>query len=315
MVLDGETRMNNIPLETALALLKKYSQLNMENETLPLLNVLGRVSAEDIVARHDQPPFNRSPLDGYAIHGSDTELATKERPVILSVIDQVCAGQVSSRGIKKGQCIRIMTGGLIPEGSCGVVAQEFTDGGQDKVTIFKGIEPYQNYCHAGEDYTIGEVLVKEGQLLTAYQLGLLASNGITKVSVKRQLSVGLMSTGDELLEPGENLQPGKIYNSNLYTLAGRLMALGCKPIIIGRVPDDAEKAMALINKTMPQVDMIITSGGVSVGKKDIMHPVYKGLHVKQLFWKLKLKPGTPALAGILRTSSFCLYQEIPLLRQ
>lgn len=299
--------MERISLEDGVKILTEQCQIRLKGEQLNLIDALGRVISEDVIARHHQPPFDRSPLDGYAIRGEDTTHASKESPTILEVIDEVCAGHVSRNELEAGQCIRIMTGGPMPKGSNAVIRQEDTDEGIDKVKVYKEIKPNQNYCYAGEDYKAGEVLLKAGEYLTAYHIGLLASNGITEVMVKRKLKVGIMSTGDELMEPSEPLTEGKIYNSNLYTLMGRLRELGCEPVIIGTIHDDIEKGMDLISAYAPIVDMIITTGGVSVGKMDIMHPIFEGLNVTRLFWRLKLKPGTPALAGIYNeTLLLCL---------
>jgi len=297
VVLGKGANMERIALESAVELLKDQWSGVLESETVSLLEGLGRVLSEDVVAKHHQPPFDRSPLDGYAVRGEDTLGATKEAPVKLTVVDEVCAGHVSEEALKPGMCIRIMTGGPMPEGSNGVIKQEDTDEGMDVVAIYKGIKPNQNYCCAGEDYKAGEVLLKSGELLTAYHIGILASNGITAITVKRKLKVGLMSTGDELMEPGETLKSGKIYNSNLYTLTGRLMELGCEPVVIGTIHDDVDKGMSLIESYVDKVDVIVTTGGVSVGKMDIMHPIFDGLSANRLFWRLELKPGTPALAG------------------
>jgi molybdopterin molybdotransferase len=142
------------------------------------------------------------------------------------------------------------------------------------------------------------MLMKEGEKLTAYHIGLLASNGIAEVSVKRPLKIGLLSTGDELMELTEPLKEGKIYNSNLYTLSARLMELGCEPLIIGTIKDDVKVGVKRIRDVAPKVDMIITTGGVSVGKMDIMHPIIEELKADRLFWKITIKPGSPAIASV-----------------
>lgn len=290
--------MENISLEHAIELLNMNHGIKTFTEKLPLLKCLGRVLAEDVFANHDQPPFDRSPLDGYAVRGEDLLLATVDTPVALTVVDEVCAGHVSARQLEEGQTIRIMTGGKMPDGSNAVVRQEDTDLAMDVVKVFKRVAPYKNYCYAGEDYKAGTRLMDEGDKLTAYHVGLLASNGIAEVSVKRPLKIGLLSTGDELMEPTEALKDGKIYNSNLYTLSARLMELGCEPLIMGTIQDDVELGVNLIKEFAPRVDMVITTGGVSVGKMDILHPILKELDAKRLFWKITMKPGSPAIASI-----------------
>jgi molybdopterin molybdotransferase len=290
--------MERIALEAGIKLLIEKNKIELEPVQKPLIEAMGEIIAEDVVAIHHQPPFDRSPLDGYAVRGEDTTHATKEAPVELTVIDEVCAGHVSDRQLESGQAIRIMTGGPMPKGSNGVIKQEDTDEGMTTVKIYKGIKAGQNYCYAGEDYKTDEVLLRAGECLSAYHIGLLASNGITEVPVKRKLRVGLMSTGDELLEPGTPLEAGKIYNSNLYTLKARLIELGCEPVVMGTIHDDVNRGMTLIDDIIDAIDMVVTTGGVSVGKMDIMHPIFEGLGVDRLFWRLQLKPGTPALAGL-----------------
>lgn len=288
--------MEKISLEEAVEIVKANCQINIEKEEVNILDALGRVVAEDIIAEHHQPPFPRSPLDGYALRGEDTVGASSKK-VKLKIIDEVCAGHISKQTIHKGECIRIMTGAPMPEGSNAVVRQEDTEVDNQEAIFHKEVKPYQNYCYAGEDYEKGEILVSKGEIIKSAHIGLLASNGKVKVAVKQRLKIGVMSTGDELIEPGTSLLPGKIYNSNLYTLTARLKELGCEPVLMGTIQDDIKEGTSLIQKYVEQVDMVITTGGVSVGKKDIMHPILKELEVTPLFWRLKLKPGTPVLAG------------------
>lgn len=290
--------MERIELEKAVKRLIENVSVNIEDEWVDILHSGGRVLSKDVEALHHQPPFDRSPLDGYAVKGADTSHATFDDPIRLEVIDEVCAGRVSDMTLKEGQAIRIMTGGPMPKGSDGVIRQEDTDMGEAVVKIYKGIKTGQNYCFAGEDFKAGEILFETGTLMDAYKIGMLASNGISKVKVKKKLKVGLISTGDELVEPGKALHAGKIYNSNLYTLSARLIELGCDPHVIGTIGDDVNLGMSLIEEHASKVDMIVTTGGVSVGKMDIMHPIYKGLGLERLFWKVNLRPGTPALAGL-----------------
>lgn len=290
--------MENISLEQAIGLLNTNHGIKTFTEKRPLLESLGCILDEDIFARHNQPPFDRSPLDGYAVRGEDLILATKNMPVVLTVVDEVCAGHISCKQLEEGQAVRIMTGGKMPKGSNAVVRQEDTDLSMDEVKVFKRVDPYKNYCYTGEDYKFGVKLMEEGDKLTAYHIGLLASNGIAEVGVKRPLKIGLLSTGDELMEPTESLKDGKIYNSNLYTLSARLIELGCEPLIMGTIQDNVELGVKFIRETVPKVDMIITTGGVSVGKMDIMHPIIEELRANRLFWKITIKPGSPAIASV-----------------
>ncbi len=268
-------------------------------EDLPILSCQGRRLAIDIVAHMDQPPFARSPLDGYAVRGIDTAGATKDKPIHLEVVEEVTAGDFSHRTLEAGQAIRIMTGAPIPKGANTVVMQEHTDYGEESVAIYQEVPPYKNYCHAGEDYKKGQVLIQAGIQLNAYHIGLLASLGMTHVTVKAKPKIAILSTGDELQRPGKALGQGQIYNSNQYTLAARLQQLECVPILLPATGDQVDVTARTIRDALYQVDLIITTGGVSVGKKDILHPVMDQLKAKRLFWKLDMKPGTPALASLV----------------
>lgn len=293
--------MKNIPLEDAIELLLDHTTAIKDTEKVDLLEAEGRILAKDILAPLSQPPFDRSPLDGYALKGEDTQGATQETPIALNVIEEIHAGTVAQKELQPGQAIRIMTGAPMPAGSNCVIRQEDTDEEalqSGKVQIYKELKPYSNYCYAGEDYKEGDLLIKKGAKLSAYHIGLMASTGLVQVEVMRKPRIALLSTGDELLDPGQQLQPGKIYNSNLYTLAIRLKELGCQPIILGTTGDNVDKTAQLIKDVMDKVDMVMTTGGVSVGVKDILHPVVAELGAYRLFWRLQMKPGTPALASV-----------------
>lgn len=276
-------------------------------EEVGLFEARGRVLAKDIVANMDQPPFDRSPLDGYALRGEDIKNAAKDSPVILTVVDEVMAGHMSHVRVKEGEAIRIMTGAPIPAGANCVIRQEDTDYGMEYVSIYKSVKPFENYCYQGEDYKAGQVLLRFGSILGSIEIGVLASLGMTKVCVKRLPRVGVMTTGDEITLPGKALSEGKIYDSNLYTVASRLMELGIYPACQMEVGDNVENAVKSIKELAKTADLIITTGGVSVGKKDIMHEVLASLGAKKLFWKVKLKPGSPMIGAIYEnTVILCL---------
>ncbi len=276
-------------------------------EEVGLFEARGRVLARDVVANIDQPPFDRSPLDGYALRGEDIKNATKESPVVLTVVDEVMAGHMSHVSVKEGEAIRIMTGAPIPAGANCVIRQEDTDYGMEYVSIYKSVKPFENYCYQGEDYKAGQVLLLSGSILGSIEIGVLASLGMTNVCVKRLPRVGVMTTGDEITLPGKALSEGKIYDSNLYTVASRLMELGIYPACQMEVGDNVENAVKSIKELAKTADLIITTGGVSVGKKDIMHEVLASLGAKKLFWKVKLKPGSPMIGAIYEnTVILCL---------
>ena len=288
--------MQDIELEQAVEVLLAHTAPVSETERVPLLEALGRVAAEDVRAGFDNPPFDRSPLDGYTFAAASTAAASAEHPVMLQVIGEECAGDFFAGTVGAGECVRIMTGGAIPNGCDCVVRQEDVREDGDRIHVPFSSEPYENYCYAGEDIKKDTLLVQQGQVIRAAHLAVLASEGYDAVRVYRRVRVAVASTGDELLQPGEPLRPGKIYNSNLYLLAGRLRELGAEVTVVGAVPDDVEKAARVIASYADKVDLFLTSGGVSVGKKDIMHGVVPALGAERLFWRVCMKPGAPAIA-------------------
>ena len=288
--------MQDIELEQAIDLLLAHAAPVRETERVPLLDAVGRTAAEEVRAGFDNPPFDRSPLDGYTFAAASTRAASAEHPVRLPVIGEECAGDFFAGTVGAGECVRIMTGGAIPAGCDCVVRQEDVREDGDAIHVSFPSEPYENYCCAGEDIKKGTLLIQKGQVITAAHIAVLASEGYGDVSVYRRVRAAVASTGDELLQPGEPLQPGKIYNSNLYLLAGRLKELGAEVTVLGSVPDDVERAAEVIASYADRVDLFLTSGGVSVGKKDIMHGVVPALGAERLFWRVCMKPGAPAIA-------------------
>ena len=292
--------MERVTLEQALEILLGKVDLIEEKEEVILWSVLGRILAEDIVAKKDQPPFPRSPLDGYAVRSMDIVNASKETPVVLEVIDEVMAGYMSKKEVVKGTAIRIMTGAPIPDGADCVIMQEDTNYGETMVEIYKPLKAFQNYCFQGEDYKVGDKLISKGARLGAIEIGVLASLGCQRVHIYRKPKIALLTTGDEIVLPGEELKEGKIYDSNLYTLGSRLVELGIEVPIEERIDDDKQLVADKIEEVIDSVDMVITTGGVSVGKKDIMHDVFELLGCERLFWKIAMKPGMPTLCGLYK---------------
>lgn len=265
-------------------------------EEVELRCAIGRILAEDIVAIQPQPPFDRSPLDGYALRSVDTAGASKETPVTLQVIDRVMAGSVAKKGVTAGTAVRIMTGAPIPAGADCVIRQEDTDYGEEQVAVYTPLGKHENYCFCGEDYPAGAHLMDKGEKLDAVDIGILAGAGIASVKVCRKVRVALITSGDELIAPGMAGRPGKIYNSNHYLLRGRLTELGFEPVLCAHVGDEAEETASRIRAAAREADLIITTGGVSVGQRDVMHEVVSLLGGDRLFWRIAAKPGSPVLA-------------------
>ena len=287
--------MELLELEHAVDVLLSHV-LQPTSERVPLMAAAGRTAAENVYAAFPNPPFDRSPLDGYTFAAAGTASATAERPVRLKVIGEECAGDFFAGTVGAGEAVRIMTGGAIPTGCDCVVRQEdVTEDGAAILVPFP-LRAHENYCDAGEDVRVGTQLVRQGYVLHAAELAVLAGQGHTDAAVYRRPRVAVASTGDELLPPGESLRPGKIYNSNLYLIAARLQELGLEPVLLGILPDDVDAAAREIAAYAAGIDLFLTTGGVSVGKKDIMHGVVPALGAERIFWRVNMKPGAPAIA-------------------
>lgn len=297
--------MELVTVEQAVELIIDRIQPITKVERVPLMSALGRVLADTMYAPMSNPPFDRSPIDGYALKASDTKGAKKETPIMLTVVGEVDAGHASSRVIQSGEAMRIMTGAPIPEGCDCCIRQESTDYGEEIVTIYEEMNVHDNYCDLGEDIREGSLLLHRFTKLTFVELGILASMGIDTVPVLVRPRIALITTGDEVTPPGEKLEPGKIYNSNQTMLEARMQELGIPFSVVAKVSDDPEELANLIRELASKVDAIITTGGVSVGKKDILHETIKILKAQRVFWKVLLKPGTPTI--------FSIYNNLPII--
>jgi molybdopterin molybdotransferase len=284
--------------EKALELLLAEIQPLRETEEVPLLKALGRVAAAPVYAALDNPPFDRSPLDVFAMDSGDTGQASHSAPVRLRISGCVSAGTPVVNRLKPGETIRIMTGAVIPAGCDCVVPKEAVREEDGWVLVFEAIKKNQNVVFQGEDIKKGQLLVSPDDRLDFIHLGILASMGIKTLVVWRMPKIGILSTGDELSVPGQPLSPGKIYNSNGVILVSRLQELGFNAVVLPDTPDDPEKAAGEIEKNFEDLDLLISSGGVSVGELDIIHDVFRILGVVRLFWRMNVKPGSAVLCGL-----------------
>lgn len=300
-----------IPLEEAVRILEDRVELLPGEESVPLTEARGRILAREITAGVANPPFDRSPLDGYALRAEDAAGASKENPARLSVIAEVCAGGWFAGTVGPGQAVRIMTGGAIPKGCDCVVRQEDTDYGEETVEIYKGVSRHQNYCFAGEDIQKGALLMSPGEKLTHVHIGVLAGQGLTEVPVRPRVRAAVISTGDEIIPVGTPLAPGKIYNSSLLMLRARLEELGVVVTMSRSVGDDPRAVADAIREGYRNADVVITTGGVSVGKKDILHEVLPILGAERLFWRVMMKPGTPILCADWEGRPLCCLSGNP----
>ncbi|MGN0308953.1 MAG: gephyrin-like molybdotransferase Glp [Lachnospiraceae bacterium] len=286
--------LTGIELEQAVSMINQRV-LSWGTENIPLLEALGRTLAKPVFAESDQPPFDRSPLDGYALRAEDTVGASRENPIELKVCDKVYAGDSADIPVGPGQAVRIMTGAMLPRGCNCVLRQEDTDMGEPVVSVYKELKPGDNYVRQGEDYQKGTLLISEGTRLEAAHLGVLAGAGLDRVEVQFRPRVAVLSTGSEIVEPGEDLPTGKIYSANSILLASRLKTLGITVSGTGLVEDNLENMVSRMKRMLDGCELLITTGGVSVGEKDLLHEAIALLGAKQLFWRVNMKPGTPAM--------------------
>ena len=272
-----------------------------KREWIPLEEACGRIAAEDRTAARNVPSFPRSAMDGYAVHSADVAEASRERPVRLRVAGELFAGDVPETGTDygSGTAVRIMTGAYVPEAYDAVVMQEHTDYGMEEAEIYAPVKACQNYCKVGEDIAEGAVVVKHGTGLTPAHVALLASLGEEKVPVYAKAKVAVISTGSELLEIGEAAAPGKIYNSISHMLQAAVRQQGMQVVQRVICADDGTELRAALQVALAEADFIITTGGVSVGKKDIVPKVLRDMGAEILFHGADIQPGTPTLGACL----------------
>jgi len=285
-----------ISIEDALEIVLKQVSV-LSSERVKLLSSLGRVLSENIYSDFDIPGFNRAAMDGYAVVAKDTVHACSDRPVTLKVIDEVPAGFKVKSAISSGKAIRIMTGAVLPEGADAVVMVEYTETRGDKVMVFRSVKKGENVSFSGEDVKKGELVLPRGTLIRPQEVGMLAALGKTEVYVTRKPKVAIISTGDELIEPGKTLEKGKIYDSNSFSLFSQVLKCGADPERIGIVPDDKDELLHKVKMGLSS-NILLLSGGVSEGKYDLVKEVLMEAGVKPLFWKVAVKPGKPTFFGI-----------------
>ncbi len=270
------------------------------SEIIPLPTSFQRVLAEEIMAPVDLPPFDNSAMDGYAVQSKDLILARADSPISLRLIGKIAAGEFISSPLKIGTCVRIFTGSPLPPGADAVVMQEeisLESAHPEKIFFHENVRPGENIRHRGEDVRKNSVLLQAGCRLTAGRITLLAAAGIKTVRVGCQPLVGLLATGSELLEAGQPLSPGKIYESNRTGLAVLIRQVGAIPKIYPLVPDDFASTKIALEKAFAECDLVLTSGGVSVGEFDFVKIAFEKFGGALSFWKIAMKPGKPFVFG------------------
>ena len=285
-----------IALAEALEILNKNTKA-LKSEVVSIKDSLKRVLYGDVKSKINNPPFNKSVFDGYAFKSEDSKGTSKENPIELKIVDEIFAGDFSEIEIKSGEAVRIMTGAPIPVGADCVLKQEETERHGDLVKIFKEMKSNENISFMGEDIKSGETLIKKGKRLDYADLGIMASSGISEVTVYKKPRVSIISTGDEVCDINSTLKPGKIYDSNLYSLSARIEELGYNVLSMEHVGDNILKIGEAIEKAFEKSDIVFTTGGASVGEKDLMQKVSESIGFEKLFWKIKIKPGSAVVCS------------------
>jgi molybdopterin molybdotransferase len=289
-----------VSLEEALRAIDKASRPTDRTEEVPIWSASGRVLAEDIRAGIEVPSFTRSAMDGYAVRCADVKSASAGSPAMLKVIGKIFAGSVAKKPVKPGQCSEIATGGMLPEGADAVVKVEDTsDKTKGSVSVFSPASKGENIISAGSDIAKGARIVGKGDLLSPAKVGSIAAIGVDSVKCYGRPSVVVMPTGDEVVRPGEKLKPGQVYDVNTFTLKSAAMSFGAEVDVREIVGDSKESLMDAIGSEA--ADMIIFSGGSSVGEKDLIVDAVSELG-KVIFHGVSIRPGKPTLLGKVGSS-------------
>jgi molybdopterin molybdotransferase len=286
-----------LSVDEALArILERFAPLEAEERELS--EALGSVLAEEVRAPNDVPPFANSAMDGFAVRAADVASASRERPARLRIALDIAAGQSAAVELPRASAARIMTGAPLPPGADAVVRFEDTDGGEDAVAVYRAVPSQENVRLAGEDVRKGAVVLEPGTALRAAEIGVLATAGRRQVRVVRRPKVAVLSTGDELVEVDAPLAPGKIRDANRYSLAAAVRAAGGLPVVLGIARDTADALRAALRRAAEE-DVIVTSGGVSVGDFDFVKVVMGELGAMN-FWSIAMRPGKPVAFGEIR---------------
>jgi len=267
------------------------SAVSLPSERVPLARSAGRVLAEDALSDVDMPPFNKSAMDGYACRRADLEKS-------LRVVEEIPAGHIPQKSVGPGECSKIMTGAMVPEGADCVIMVEYTEEVVPGTIRFTGAGTRDNICLKGEDVRQGDVVLRRGVLIKPQHVAVLAALGYAEVPVSIRPRVGIIATGSELVEPTEKAVGAKIRNSNGWQLAAQAEATGCEALNYGIVPDTEEAIDSALKRAIRENDVVILSGGVSMGDLDLVPGVLRKNGVEILFDRVAIQPGNPSTFGV-----------------
>ncbi len=288
-----------VSIESAVEKLADLAEPINRAERVPLQQALGRVLAHPLIAPIDVPSFDNSAMDGYALAGSDSFPKGSK----FKLVGESRAGHPYQSALSTGQACRILTGAAIPDGTTTVLIQENASVSENHVVVEQSLKAGENIRPAGSDILTGQILGSTLEPINAYDLGLFASCGISEVEVLNKIKIAILSTGDELKNSNEDLGPGEIYESNRFTLNGLLLSKPVDVVMLDLVPDKKEMIKQMLETVADEVDLIVTSGGVSVGDTDFVRPVISEIGTLE-FWRVALKPGKPLAVGQLGSALF-----------
>ena len=297
---NDESDPNSLSFEQARERIQQNVAALKGKRCVSIREALGRVLADDVCSPMNVPPFINSAMDGYALNAADIADAGESS---LKVIGKSFAGRPFDGAIQTGECVRIMTGAVVPQGADTVVMQEHAKVDGETITISAEHKKGQNVRHPGDDFSTGDIIIKAGERLSPVKLGLLASVGVTEFNIIRTPVVAFFSTGDELKGVGQALQPGDIYDSNRYILFGMLKKMGVECIDMGVIPDIKQQIELTLTEAANIADVVITSGGASVGEADYIKEILDEIGEVN-FWKIAMKPGKPLAFGKINNTLF-----------
>jgi len=287
-----------IPLDEARQLIDEATPAVTRTEQVPLIEAAGRVLAGDVTSDRDVPPFSRAGMDGYAVVAADTFGASRYDPKTLRVVEKIYTGEVPTRRVAAGEASEIATGAPMPAGADAVVMVEETErGGDHEVRIFTPVYPRQNVGRQGADIVVGQTVLRTGELLNPSRIGALAALGLTDVEVFQRPSIAILSTGNEIVEPGAPLEPGQIYDINRFTLSTIIAEHGGRPVAYQTAQDTLEDLERAIDRCLNE-DVMVFSGGSSVGERDLILDVI-GRRGEIVFHGIAVKPGKPTVFGVI----------------
>jgi len=286
-----------VSLDDAMRMLDELATPIERRERVPLLEALHRVAARDVVAGIDVPLADRAAMDGYAVRASDTYRARKFTPAELRRIETLYADSVPKKTVSKGTATEVATGSTLPKGADAVVMVEDTEKDGDEVRVYSPVHPGENVSRRGEDIRKGEVVVAAGEFLTPAKVGAIAAVGAADVEVFAKPRVAILTTGDEVIPPGGKIRPGQVYDINAHTMASVVREAGGDPVLLGRVADKLEALKAAIRRAARH-DVVVFSGGSSVGEKDMIIDVLRAMGEVR-FHGVAVKPGKPTVLGVV----------------